>query len=309
MAVISELRLRTSRLTRWLNAVLALLFFAFLVITTVSAILYHGVVAPPKSANEINLQMLLGHPSAVSFPLPDGRDREGWFFPGLRRAPLVIVCHGYQSQRGDLLTLVTALQEHQFNVYIFDFSGHGTSPGRTTLGYRETGELLAAIDELSKRDDIDAGRFGLWGANLGGYAALAAAAANPRVRALAVDSVYDTPADFLRFQLNRSGLSELPQVEHICAGGFGLLNWGDRHTPPLSQRIGRLGGVAKLFISSQENPVLAKSSLQLFLLAPPPREQAVMSKGSYVDMTDDEKHNYENVVVSFFLRTLPPTHR
>ena len=51
--------------------------------------------------------------------------RDGWFFPGLRGAPTVIVCHGYRAQRADVLTLVTALQEQQFNVFLFDFTGHG----------------------------------------------------------------------------------------------------------------------------------------------------------------------------------------
>jgi len=43
----------------------------------------------------------------------------------------------------------------------------------TTFGYRESDEVRAAIDTLATRNDVDAARFGLWGYNLGAYAALA----------------------------------------------------------------------------------------------------------------------------------------
>ena len=82
--------------------------------------------------------------------------REGWFFPGLRGAPTVVVAHGYREQRADVLTLVTALQEQQFNAFLFDFTGHGTSPGVTTLGYKETEELA-----IGGADTIRARRRGL----------------------------------------------------------------------------------------------------------------------------------------------------
>ena len=149
-----------------------IILFCFVAITAVSGFLIYQMVRPARTPASFDLTVMMGHPINFSFPLADGSTREGWFFPGLRGAPTIVVAHGYREQRADVLTLVTALQEQQFNAFLFDFTGHGTSPGVTTLGYKETEELRAAVQNLSTRDDVDPKRFGLWGANMGGYAAL-----------------------------------------------------------------------------------------------------------------------------------------
>lgn len=307
MALISELRYPTKWYAKLITAALALLVFVLLAATAVSGFLVYRIVSPAQSRAEINTKDFPGRPDAVWFTVPGLGTREGWFFPGLRTAPTVILCHGYQSNRGELLTLVTALQDHQYNVFLFDFASHGASPGRSTLGYRETQELLAAIAAVARRDDIDPRRFGLWGTNIGGYAAIAAATADSRVRAFAVDSVYDRPIEMLRLQVERSGLGTLPLVGRFAEAGFGWLNRSYRHEPPLSLRLGRLAGVAKLYISANDDPELAQSTRELFLHSPGPREQAILAKGNYAGMLDDEKHLYEDRIVNFFILNLPPT--
>src|SRR5207245_9480718 len=102
--------------------------------------------------------------------------------------------HGYESRRGELLTLESALQDHQYNVFIFDFAAHGANAGISTLGYREVEEVRAAVDLLAARPDLDPTRFGMWGYNLGAYAALREAENDKRMRALVLDAVCDQPA-------------------------------------------------------------------------------------------------------------------
>jgi len=45
----------------------------------------------------------------------------------------------------------------------------------------------------------------------------------------------------------------------------------------------------------------------MFQKAPEPREQAVIPHGNFVNLPDDEKREYENRVVIFFLTRLPVT--
>jgi len=148
-----------------------------------------------------------GRPDEVEFSVAGLGNRRGWFFPGFRGAPTIVLLHGYESSRGELLTLVSALQDHQYNVFVFDFAAHGANAGVTTFGYREADEVRAAIDVIAKRNDVDVTRFGLWGYNLGAYAALREAEKDPRVRALALDSVYDYPRQMVKIgcRENRSG--------------------------------------------------------------------------------------------------------
>jgi hypothetical protein len=45
----------------------------------------------------------------------------------------------------------------------------------------------------------------------------------------------------------------------------------------------------------------------MFLKAPEPREEAIVPHGNFVNLPDDEKREYENRVVTFFLTRLPVT--
>src|SRR5579872_6660244 len=207
MAVLAELRYPTTRVSKVLSGLLALVLFCFVAVASVSGFLIYQMIRPARTPTSFDLTVMMGHPTTFSFSLAEGSTRDGWFFPGLRGAPTVVVAHGYREQRADVLTLVTALQEQQFNAFLFDFTGHGTSPGVTTLGYKETLELRSAIQALSSRDDVDARRFGLWGEDMGGYAALEVATSDPRIAAVAVDDAYSDPRNMVQIEVKRSGLT------------------------------------------------------------------------------------------------------
>jgi len=282
----------------------ALLGFALLALFLISGVLLYRIISPPVSGGELTPEALLRRPTLVTFSA-DGASDEGWFFPGRSSAPTIILGHGYLSSREELLTLVTALQEHQYNVFVFNFSGHGGGKRFTTLGYRETRELLAAIEAIAARNDVDRTRFGVWGTTLGAYAAASAAGSDPRVRAIALDSVYNEPLDFLDLQVSRSGLNVLPLTPTLCRLGFRLMNFSDRKTPPLAERLSKMTGVAKLFVLANDNRVLGSATSDLFLKAAQPRQQIIISKSNYAAMSSEDKHAYENSIVQFFLENLP----
>lgn len=308
MAVLSELRYPTTRLAKVFSGLLAIILFVVVSIGTISGFLLYQLLRPARTPSGVDVTAMMGHPTTFSFSIPGGPDREGWFFPGLRSAPTVIVSHGYLSQRSDLLTLVSALQDHQFNVFLFDFTGHGSSPGITTLGYHETAELEAALQALSRRDDVDPQHFGLWGVDMGGYAALEVASADARVSAFAVDDAYNDPRDMVQMEMKRSGLTILPFVARFCDLGFRLMNFQFRNEMPVSKRLARTRGIPKLFIQSDDRPALATETVKIFAQAPDPK-QMVRDRLSYADMSDDDRHNYENMIVNFFLQSIPPASR
>ena len=284
---------------------LALTFFAVLATSAISGFLVYRIVKPQRSAPEISLASFPGHPEVVNFTVPDLGQREGWFFPGARRGPTVVLCHGYESSRGELLTLVSALQDHQYNVFVFDFAAHGANSGGSTLGYREADELRKALDVLAARGDLDPTRFGLWGYNLGAYAALREAEDDKRIRALILDSVYDDPQQMVKIGVERNGLGTFPFMIRAAQLIFGYLNNIHRHDPPPSRKLVALNGVPTLFIQALDDPELAAVTRDMFLRAPEPRDQAIIPHGNFVGLSEEEKRDYENRVVSFFLLHLP----
>ncbi len=273
-------------------AILALAFFAVVATSAIAGFLVYRIVKPQRSSSEINMDSFPGRPDAVKFSVPSAGQREGWFFPGLLGGPTIVLCHGYGSSRGELLTLVSALQDHQYNVFVFDFVAHGTNDGITSFGFHEADEVRAAIDELARRNDVDPDHFGLWGYNLG-----------------ALDSVYDSPEEMVKIGVEKQGLGGIPLMAQSAEMSFGWINHKYHGEKPLTRKFDTLAGVPKLFIEAADDPELAGATQKMFKLAPEPKEQATIAHGNFVDMEDADKRAYENRVVSYFLLRLPATGR
>jgi pimeloyl-ACP methyl ester carboxylesterase len=290
-----------------LTALIALAFFVGLATLAVAGFLVYRIIKPQRATSEINMNTFPGRPDAVQFSVAGLGTREGWFFPGLRGAPTIILCHGYESSRSELLTLVSALQDHQYNVFVFDFAAHGANPGVTTFGYKEADEVRAAIDTLAARTDVDPTSFGLWGYNLGAYAALREAETDKRVRVLVLDSVYDEPQQMVKVEVGNTGLGSFPFMMRSAELSFEWLNYQHKQDPPLSKRLAALKGVPKLFIEANDEPELAELTRDLFVKSPEPREQAIIPHGNFAALADNDKRAYEDRVVTYFLMHLPAT--
>ncbi len=305
MSTLNELRYPTRWYTKLITVVLALAFFALLASVAVSGVLVYWIVKPQRTSTEISMASFPGKPDEVDFTVAGVGNRHGWFFPGLRGAPTVVLCHGYESSRGELLTLVSALQDHQYNVFVFDFAAHGANAGITTFGYKEADEVRAALDVVARRNDVDPTRFGLWGYNLGAYAALREAERDPRVRALVLDSVYDYPKQMVKIGVEKTGVGGFPMMVRSAETGFEWLNYAYKNDKPLSSRLKTMNGVPILFIQAVDDPELANVTHEMFLKAAEPRELQIVAHGNFANLPDDEKRTYENRIVTFFLTRMP----
>lgn len=305
MALLSEFRYPTQWYSKSIAALLALTFFTFVAAAIISGFVVYNIVTPRSGSQPIDLATFPGHPEEISYSVEGMGTRDGWFFPGLKSAPTILLCPGYGEGREELLPLATALQEQGYNVALVQFTGDNAKRIETTLGYREVQQLRAALSMLAQRTDVDKSRFGLWGTDMGSYSALSLAESDPRVRGIAVESVYDRPQEMLRILVNRYGIGSLPLLPSFAEKAFDWLNYKDAGVPPLSQRLPRVAGVPKLFIQASDNPDLAKTTARLFISAPEPKEQVTIVRGNYAGMLDEEKRMYENRIASFFLSNLP----
>lgn len=299
---LAELRNPTTGLGKAVTVTLAIVVFSLLTVGVVSGFFLARALNPVQGGETIDPTRFLGNAQTLEFTSLSGKTHNGWFFPGLRGAPLILICHGYKSNREEILTLGTSLQQHRYNVFAFNFSGHGESPeSYTTLGFRESEELQAAVDMLSQRTDIDTQRMGLWGYSMGAYAALQVATRSPAVKAVVVDSVYPHPTAMLQAELRELPLlSSVAVVEFrvlsLFTGGFG----GD-----LSEDLNALAGTPKLFIAADDAPRLANMTRQLYGVAPGPKDLMGLPRTNMSALLEEERRSYENVVVTFFLNNLP----
>ena len=123
---------------------------------------------------------------------------------------------------------------------------------------------------------------------------------------MVVESVYDTPEDFLRAQIAHFGLARLSFIERLTVAEFDWKERAIRNVPPVSANMAPLGGDFKLFLEAQDEPMLARDTQEIYLRAPDPKQRAEITVGNYARMLDDAKRVYENRILSFFLVNLPP---
>ena len=129
----------------------------------------------------------------------------GWYLPSPGCEASVILVHGICSNRTsrEATRVAAHLVEECFNVLLFDLRAHGTSGGpRITGGIDEAEDVLGAYDYLQSRG-FQPHRIGVLGRSMGAGAAVLAAAAEPDIRALVLDSTYAAVNDLISFEIAR----------------------------------------------------------------------------------------------------------
>ncbi len=126
-------------------------------------------------------------PEPVTVASPTGATLAGRFFPGRSRATIVL-SHGYGDNQDQMLPWADFLNRAGFSVFTYDMRDRGASTGAdVTLGALEQRDLVAVVDYLASRPDVDPDRIGALGVSLGGSTTLLAAARDPRIKAVVDD--------------------------------------------------------------------------------------------------------------------------
>lgn len=125
-------------------------------------------------------------PEAVTLLTSDGIKLDGWFIPNKNSKKVVIICHGYPMDKGDVLGL-TFFLAREFNLFYFDFRATGRSGGFfSSGGARETRDIDAAVKYLEGRGFRDG--VGAYGFSMG--AATVLLSKNPAIKARVLDAPY-----------------------------------------------------------------------------------------------------------------------
>lgn len=124
----------------------------------------------------------------ISFRSRDGITLAGWWVPAASPNATIILCHGFPSDRRDVLPMIPFLHKAGYNVLAFDFRRLGESGGTmSTAGLQEPRDLLGAVDYAAGRSDRP---IAVLGVSMGAAACLMAAASEPRIGAVIADSPY-----------------------------------------------------------------------------------------------------------------------
>jgi pimeloyl-ACP methyl ester carboxylesterase len=131
------------------------------------------------------------------WPNHDGTMARGWLLRGAENSPAVILLHKFGADRSYELNLGVKLSEAtNFTILMPDLRGHGESPmvETSTFGQHEVDDTLAAVEYLRSLKTPDGvplvgSHLGIYGIEIGALAGLRAAAKDPSITSLALDSV------------------------------------------------------------------------------------------------------------------------
>lgn len=280
----------------------------FILLLLTSASVLYSIIQPIKTLEVIDPSAY--HLYASDFTWDGARNDvlQGWYIRGSNQAPLIVLCHGYETNRTEVLSLASRLKDQGYNVFLYNHRGHGASNLHiSSLGLYEVEDLKKAIDKLVQRPEIDFNRVGLYGSSLGAYVALKASIGSPSVRVLVLDSVYDNIETFIAMKVQRVVGLKTALLSNIVTWLYELYF----RVPPstVSQRFSPADFQTKsiLFITGREknNAALAKDTRRLYTLFPCQKEILNLANSRESLLFGEEKHRYDQFVIDFFKKELP----
>ncbi len=209
-----------------------------------------------------------------------GKAVKGWLMPQPvtiqgRKPPVIVVAHGWGSNRSRVLRYALPLYEEGFAILMYDARSHGDSEDyRTPSGLQFRDDLCAAIDWLRTRQDIDPDRIGVIGHSLGAFGAVLAIDAGAPIAALVTDSMPVRLGTMIGAELRRRKLPQFPLAYLIPL----FMIWRSRIPRALVRRANPVsilrdnkmrGGAPVLLVHSRRDEFIPVSELNLVLSGAP----------------------------------------
>lgn len=137
-------------------------------------------------------------------PEADGSDADG-------QRPVVVIAHGWGSNRSRVLRYAHPLVEAGYAVFVYDARCHGESGSvKAPTGLMFAADVAAAVAAAAKQPGFDAANMAVLGHSMGGLGALLAYADGLPVRAVITDNAPLTLETILRSELRRRKLPRFP---------------------------------------------------------------------------------------------------
>jgi len=256
-----------------MNVLLSLLLLTF----ALPFILVYANTHPARYTLHIAPSEFQADYETISFVSADGVPLKGWLVkpPHSRaKSPAIIVCHGVGANKSDFTELAASLAKRGYFVLLFDFRAHGESGGsRTSLGYHEQKDVLAALSILKSREEIDLQRIGIYGFSMGGSTAILAAAQSGAFSAIVADSAFTSLKDQARTAV--TSFYHLPSFPflHLAVIGYELYFWTRVENIAPVNVIAKISPIPILIIAGEGDKLIpAENGQQLFAAAGKPKE-------------------------------------
>lgn len=242
------------------------------------------------------------HAENVEFSSTSGSTIHGWFATGTLGKGAVVLMHGVHANRKALITRAEFLSQAGYSVLLFDFQGHGESPGKQiTFGYLESRDATAAVNFVHQK--LPGEKVGIIGISMGAASALLAEPPLP-VNAMILESsyptIYQATEDRMEIRFGWLGKLLTPLLTCQLKPRLGI---GLDDLEPLESARKVLA--PKLFIAgTMDRDTTIEESKSLFAAAAEPKQSWWVEGAAHEDMLRFAKAEYEKRVLAFLAGNL-----
>ncbi len=245
------------------------------------------------------------HPETIRFRGASNVLLTGRFFRGSNRST-IILASGYGDTQDQMLSIAEFLHQAGFNIVTYNPRARTGSGGEyVTLGVFEQQDLLALVNYLAAKPDLDPNRIGVLGISMGGSTAILAAAKDKRLHAVVDDSGFSDAtrviaASFEHF-IHLPAFPFAPVTVLIADARAGI---NVNAVRPMDV-IGQISPRPILIIHEVDDFVVpADNSRRNFAAARQPKELWLVPGSDHGKAHTDAKSAYETKVTDFFRQAL-----
>ena len=259
------------------KSLLPILLVVSVALVVVLALILRAIIRPPRRSYLVTptaFSQISGPGLKVIDQTWRNRDNtpaRGWFLQGAEGAPAVILLHHYGADRSWLFNLGVKINEAtNFTILWPDLRGHGLQPPVqwTSFGTFEGEDVLAALDFLRAQKSPGGNRLvgdhvGLFGVELGAYAALRAAAQDKGITILALDSVPRNPDELVRTTVTTDLGMKVPPLPALATLATRVYFLGKYENTPSCQIAASLSTQRVLLLSGPDAGELRQATIDL----------------------------------------------
>jgi pimeloyl-ACP methyl ester carboxylesterase len=308
---------------RLVRAFLPIVLVLLLALVGSLALIVYSVTRPPKRAYLVtpqSFQQFSGSALKLTeefWSNSDGTRARGWLLKGAQGAPAVVLLHRYGADRSWLLNLAVKIHETSgFTILCPDLRGHGLDPAVkwTSFGAREGQDLIDALDFLhtlkaDKQAKLVGDRFGVYGVELGAYAAISGAQRNNQIKTLVLDSIPRSPDDLLHAAVVSDIGVDVKALQSLAHTATKLYLMGAYENAGACELAASLRDQHTLLLSGADASELKETTAKLAQCFPnksnvEARLDLPLSGLNLPSATGEQGEAYDRIVIEFFDRYL-----
>jgi pimeloyl-ACP methyl ester carboxylesterase len=256
----------------------------------------------PRPASHRRPSELAPDCRALSIPGPSGITLASWYCDRGNGTPLVILFHGYSTEKTSLLVEARAFLDLAASVLLVDFRGSGgSSESYTTVGVHEAEDVAAALryaqGRLSHRNVF------LFGRSMGAAAVLRAVHTHAiQPDGVILEAVFDSLLNTVRHRFRALGVPTFPSAELLVFWGgrqWGFDGFG--HNP--SDYAASVYCPTLLMHGERDPRVSLTEGRRVFEAIPGPKEFVTFQQSGHGSYLSDNADPWRNAVERFIKRT------